>query len=528
MKKKVFLFLIGSLPYFSVKSQESSRLLDNMIREDSTAITALALYPDGIRKNILESCTYPEILVRMESLQKNTSESFRKMLEGYPKEEQQKVWDISRYPGLISKITEGGKKNSEELNKIASDFPQEIRETAVAYGVNHYDLLVKANSLNTSSEQAFESLVFDYPEAVKNSLGELLKHPEIIKILTSDMKMSVLVGDIYKKQPQLIQHKLDSISAGHARQNAKDLEDWKNGLEKNPEAKAEMENASKEFAKEQGYKDNEIGAVNEHAVVNYVIHPYPYWFGYPWWYDYPYWYPYPYWYDWGFYYGPAGIIYIGFPSPFFTHWYFHHPHHHYHYNHFSDYCLGHYYGHRKSVAGFNREVSGWVKAKEQEVPRNFFANDSKRPDRIKELGKLEVDYNNAIKDNPGKKITHNDFLNSNPSAYPNISPVLTESKPKETKPVFEKPKEVPVYNARPRPRPTIIEPRTFPPAQSRPRPVPIQPQALPKSKPQPQPQPRPTIGPRKSVTRDASSELKDDFGKMNEALDYHRSNWDNE
>jgi hypothetical protein len=312
------------------------QLLNSLIEEDSAAITALALYPADVRKNILEACTYPEALVRIEALQKNTRASFREMLENYSKEEQQKIWDLSRYPGLIARLTEGGKKSKEEIEKISSDYPEEIRETAVQYGRDYYEILIKVHALNIDSDKAFEGVIREYPEQAKTSLRELMKRPETIDILTSDMKMSVLVGDIYKKRPQLVQKKLDSISAEHASQNAKAQEDWKAGLEKNPETKKEMEEASKEFVKAQGYDNDDLTVTNETVVVNHVIYPYPYWYGYPWWYDYPYWYPYPYWYDLGYYWGLGGIVYIGLPSAYFTYWFFYHPHHHYHYNHFSD------------------------------------------------------------------------------------------------------------------------------------------------------------------------------------------------
>jgi hypothetical protein len=524
MKTKIKLLCLFLIQCFGLRAQDAPQLINNLLLDDSAAVTALALYPENTRKNILEACSYPESLVRIEALQKSTGESFRKELEAYSKEEQQKIWDLSRYPELIVRLGQEKKQSGEEVEKIVSEYPEEIRETAIDYGTNHHDVLVKVNILNKNSEQAFESLIKEYPEKTRTSLRELIKYPEIINILTSDMKMSVLVGDIYKKQPLLIEQKLDSISTDHARKNAKDLEEWKSGLEKNPQAKKEMEEASREFAKDQGYKEEDLSVRNETVIVNYVVHPYPYWVGYPWWYDYPYWYPYPYWYDLGYYWAPQGIVYIGFPSPYFTHWYFHHPHHHYHYNHFSDYCVGYYYGHHKSVTGFNSEVSGWVKSKETTVPRNFFANDAKRPDRIKELGQFEIDYEKSVKDNPVKNITRDDFLKNNVTAYPNISPVLAEPKPKETpSAIYEKPKPISVYQEQPRPRPIIKTPQEFKPA----------PQPLPRPKPMPmQPKPRP-IPQQKSNTPIRSpigeSNLpKDDFSKMNEAEFYHRSKWNGE
>ncbi len=518
ISKNYYLVFFFSAFFFSARSQESAGLLNHLIREDSAAVTALALYPEGIRKNILEACTYPEALVRMEALQKSTSESFKNELAGYSKEEQQKVWDLARYPDLVAKLSEGEKKSKEEVEKIVLDYPAEIRETAADLGQNHYELLGKVNSLNKNSENAFQTLIQNYPVQIRSSLQALLSYPEVINILTSGMKMTVLVGDIYKKQPQLVEHKLDSISTEHAQQNAKDLEEWQSGLEKNPEAKKEMEQAANEFTKEQGYKEDDLMR-NETVVVNYVIHPYPYWYGYPWWYNYPYWYPYPYWYDLGYYWSPQGIVYTGFPSPYFTYWYFHHHSHHYHYNHFSDYCVGYYYGHHRSVTGFHREVSNWVKENEPNLPRDFFANDGSRPGRIKEFGKFEIEYDKAVKENPGKTISRDDFLQENASVYPSITPKFSEPKVVKEKPTNVKPKQPSIYQSQPKSRPIIKTPR---------EPKPVQPPITPKQKPlQPKPQPvpnQPKSYPKKSP-RSEMNTTKDDFARMNEAQDFHRSEW---
>ncbi|MFI5204591.1 MAG: hypothetical protein ACHQF2_08865, partial [Flavobacteriales bacterium] len=310
----VVISVILLIPSGLVKAQETTQLLNNLIKEDSVAVTALALYPQNLRTQMLEACLYPESLVRIESLQKNTAENFKNILTSYSKDEQQKIWDLVRYPGLVLKISTGEKKTTAQLETIAAEYPSEMRETILHCGQQHYDLVVRIHSLLMSNEKAFETIIKEYPEKTKIALRELVKYPEAVNILTTNMRMSVLAGDIYKKQPLLIQHKLDSISTEHAQQNARDLEEWKTGLEKNPEAKKEMEASAREFAKEQGYNDEDMQVDNVTIVVNYVCQPYPYWFGYPWWYNYPYWYPYPYWYDWGFYYGPYGIVYFGYPS----------------------------------------------------------------------------------------------------------------------------------------------------------------------------------------------------------------------
>jgi hypothetical protein len=255
---------------------------------------------------------------------------------------------------------------------------------------------------------------------------------------------------MYKSNPQQLTHMLDSINVEHNKQSAKDLEDWKNGLEKNPAAKQEMENAAKEFTAEKQddyytddvYKTGPSSAKTNPQVytsppnVNIVVQPYPYWFGYPWWYDYPYWYPYPYWYNCGFYWSPGGIVYMGFPSPYFMHWYFFHPYHHYYYSNFSDYCVGYHYQHygpRHQQTGFNSEIHRWTRANEANLPKGYFNPDPQRSGRIKELGKFEMDYHNSTKGVFGRNISRPEFLQNNSNFYPHLNPVMAQ--PRFNKPI---------------------------------------------------------------------------------------------
>src|SRR6185312_549349 len=106
--KKIFLFL---LLFSSVilLSQNTPKLNTDFNSDDSTALLTIAAYPDSVRIKALQACQKPEILVKTEALQKNTSQSFRNLVSNYSKDEQQKLWDLSRQPGLINQIAVGEK-----------------------------------------------------------------------------------------------------------------------------------------------------------------------------------------------------------------------------------------------------------------------------------------------------------------------------------------------------------------------------------------------------------------------------------
>ncbi len=441
MKKLFLLFaLFGSV---TSNSQVNQKLNKDFNQDDSSALVTVASYPDSLRTNILLACQKPNFLVQTEALQKNTSQSFRDLMDNYSKDEQAKFWNLTRYPALINEISTGEKKSKEELEIIASHYPKEIRSLAVEYGHKHYKVLTDINNITKNSNSEFEKIISDYPEQTKNSFRTLINHPDVINTLSSNMHLSVILGNMYSSDPETTLQMLSSVKADHDTQSAKEAEDWKNGLEKDPDAKKEMEDASKEFIKDKDpdyavddvYSDPSVSGTNPQVYtntpnVNYPVQPYPYWFGYPSWYGYPYWYPYPYWYNTGFYFGPGGgIVYMGLPSPFFMHWYFFHPNHHYYYSHFSNYCVGYNYAHygpRFQRSGFNNEIHQWTRANEANLPKGYFNNDANRQSRIKELGKFEMDYHNNTTGIFGKNISRPEFLKNNSQYYQHLSPAINQ------------------------------------------------------------------------------------------------------
>lgn len=439
------------------QGQVAARLDKNFSSDDSTALVTLAALPENVRPAVLEACQNPEVLIKAEALQKSTSQSFRELTDDYTKAEQKRLWDLARYPGLVNEMVSGGKKSKDELETISKKYPEEIRPTIRSYGRKHYEVLERINTLFLNSQSAFNKILASYPENTRQAYQKLTERPDVLHTLANNMHLAVTLGEMYRSNSQNTKLMLDSISAEHVKQNAKDLEEWKKGLESNPQARQELEQVAREFSAENEVKADEedvddvykspgdkddadkpvVKQENQAPVINnYYMQPYPYWFGYPWWYDYPFWYPYPHWYHAGFYWGPGGMVFFGYPSPFFMHWYLYHPYHHYYYSHFTDYCIGFHhrnYGPRASRTGFNREIREWKRTNEAHLPKGYFNADPQRPQRIKELGKFEMDYHNSTKGVFGKNISRPEFLKNNPVHYPNISPVLKQ--PQINKPV---------------------------------------------------------------------------------------------
>jgi hypothetical protein len=388
-------------------------------------------------------------------------------------------------------------KYAEEYGHIASGYPEDVRADIGKCATENRSTLVSIVSLNKSTDSSFKSIITGYPAQTQVAFRTIVNYPELVELLGGSMRMAVKAGDLEKQFPEKLHHQLDSLNIELARQKTKEIEDWKNGLEKDPVAKNEFIKATKDYEEEHDvYAQNTI--VNQTVIVNYVCSPYPYWYGYPWWYTHSYWYPYPYWYACGYYYSPSGIIFIGYPTPYYTSWYFYHYHHHYHYCHFSDYYVGHYYGHRRTPSSSDRVVEQWIREEQPRVSPAFFADNAARPDRLQELGRAEIDRAEHNAKNPGKVISRDEFVKSNPQKYPNLAvsqlgnvpdaprkdPVPVPDKP--IPPVQKKPdvvpqKPQPKYPQPQQQKPPVIKPAPKSPPSPAPKPAPIPQQ--PKSKP---------------------------------------------
>lgn len=471
--------------------------LGELLKEDSAATYAIAAYPDTIRKAVLTICKYPNGILNMEELQKTTQQNFRDLLAPLAKEEQERIWNITRYEGLAERIVKANYKYAEEYGTIASDYPEDVRTDIGKCGTENRSTLISIVSLNRSTDSSFNSIILNYPAESQIAFRSVLNYPELIELLGSSMRMAVKAGDLGKQFPGKLNHQLDSLNIELARQKTKETEDWKNGLDNDPVAKNEFIKATKDYENDHHvYAENTI--VNETIIVNYVCTPYSYWYGYPWWYNHSYWYPYPYWYACGYYYGPYGIIFIGYPTPYYTSWYFYHYPHHYHYCHFSDHYINHYYGHRRTPSSSDRVVGNWINEEQPRVSPAFFANNATRADRLKELGRSEIDRADYNTKNPGTAMSRDAFIKSNPSTYPNLSSSNSQRNnvppppTKEKEPVRNIP--VPPVQKTPdvtpqKPRPQLPQPKQTPPPPVV-RPVPKSPPSQ-SPKPVPKPQPKP-------------------------------------
>ena len=273
-----------------------------------------------------------------------------------------------------------------------NDYPADIHDVALKYGRDDYDLLQKVNDLQNNTNQQFNDIISSYPPDVQKVFNDMLQLPEVMTLLNDHLSLSVRVGDHYKRNPQWVMHKSDSTAAAEAAINAAQLQDWKQSLQQDSGTQSELESAANEYATDNGYSQSQVDQpMDSSQVTDASVYPYSYWFGYPTWYPYSYWYPYPYWYDWGFYYGPYGnIVVFGFPSFYFTNWYFCYPRHWNRYPHLGSAYIHHYYGpHQYRLNTLSRQVvHNWVHANRNYLPADFIKSDASRVSAMRQYGLL--------------------------------------------------------------------------------------------------------------------------------------------
>lgn len=473
----------------SAQAQEDKALLGELVEAEEAAVNALVLYPEETRVAILETSLYPEALIKLEHIQSQTKERFQELLEPYSQPTQEVIWDLTRYPDLIDKLVEQRPKTSKDWQALLTDYPDIIHQRAKTAYQDYLPELKIIDALNTEASLAFETLLVEYPTTTQEALRHLLPLPEVLSILTENIRLTVLVGALYRREPDWLLMQVDSLNLVVARQNVQELEDWKASLEEDPTAMKELTASAESFGEEYSYDDDYYDYTTQddlyyqdrragRVMHDYYFYHFPYWFGYPEWYYYPRWRLYPSWYDWGFYWGAnRNIVVIGLPSFYFTHWYFHSPRHHYRWSHLSAHFTRHYSAHPRNGSSITTGIRVWQHQNREVVSREWLQDDGALSNRFREYGKFESDRVKYNRTHPQRVVSQRQFIEKNSRRYPTITKEITRREAANTTivrpPKGEKTKpSVPLQTKPRKVDRTKSTAKVRPPIQKTPRPTP--------------------------------------------------------
>lgn len=388
----------------------AQELVDSLSQDDGKIISSIAPYAADMRAAILDVSQYPQALVKLERTQARTSQSFLDLIANYPREEQKKFYQVARFPDLTNQLVSETKKNPDEVKLLLKDYPEIVQQQILGIYKDHYEDLVKINSIYQSSQTTLKKITAKYPELVQDDFKKVIGSPDVMSLLTHNIDLTVSLGEAYRNDPSGVTEQLDNLNKQLTEQNATDLADYKAAIEKDPKLQAEMKKAADEFA--QQYDQGNTSPTD--AGNNYYdSYPYSYWYGYPYWYSSPMWYPTPFYYQTGFYYGPGGgLVIAGLPSLFYANWFFGFGYSRYPglYNHYNTY----YNLHRTDIVnrnvyrGFNNAV------------RNHFSRvdgasgDSRQGGGQRSMNGRQHQYRSI---NPSRFNNHLNQMNMNPPNF---------------------------------------------------------------------------------------------------------------
>lgn len=306
-------------------------LLQSMMEERQQVVESVVMYPEQTRNAIFNAATYPDAIIRVGNLQNHTRKNFESLIAEYDQENQQKLYELSRYPGLVAGIAEDGFQMSD-----LEGYPEEIHGVASEYGAgDKVDTLEALHRLNQESEAAFHATLVPFPADIQQSLGELVSQPQVLETLLENIDLTTALGDAYSENPDAVEARAAELHDRAVLEKEQSSLNWAASFGDDPVVLEEMEVLASQYQQEDD-RPEYVYTGPQTVTVNYVYHPYSYWYGYPRWYRHAHWHHYPTWYHTGFYVSSNGtVVIIDAPSYAYTTWYYDEYYYHPHYRHLS-------------------------------------------------------------------------------------------------------------------------------------------------------------------------------------------------
>jgi hypothetical protein len=242
---------------------------------DATTWESISALDIETRQAALLAAAHPSLLVRVDRLQQQSSERFRRLLASRSKVQQVAAWELSRYHGLASRMLEAD--SSPALHEVVANFPQEIRGTALSLRSDR-QLVESMARLNRATDIAFAALLAAEPEPVRSAFQHLVRIPDAMQILTADLSATVILAKAYDTDPEAVIGQLNLLrdEAAWAEVEAGD-------------GGSAVPFADVAAAYRARYTYEPPAATRNVHVTRYYTAPQPYWYGFPLWYRGPRW-----------------------------------------------------------------------------------------------------------------------------------------------------------------------------------------------------------------------------------------------
>lgn len=315
-------------------SEKADRLREGLVDEELDALTTLALADEGMRDAILDASLHPEVLGSIGAIQDRSSEAFRARLEGEERATQQDVWELARYPELVDALVLGGRPSRSALDEVVSDYPERIQEIARGLAEYHFEVLNDIAAIREEAERETAQTLKRLPLATQGSFESLIERPDLLSAMLDEPEVVERLGNLVRDDAWNARSVFDREHELASATRERELEQWRESIENDPEAQEQLRESAREFAEDEGYEAPEVYAsetrdTHRHHHHHDYHHPYPWWFGTPHWRVGTHWYPHH--THWGFHVSLGGGIAIhSIPSPIFSYWHYKRPRHYGH------------------------------------------------------------------------------------------------------------------------------------------------------------------------------------------------------
>jgi hypothetical protein len=317
----------------SAKLSPGVSLEDALSESERDALGTLALAGENMRDAILEVSLHPQSVERIASISRDTSDQFRERMKAIPRSKQKDMWELVRYPELIDELVQGGRPARGAVVGIVSPYPESIRKVATRIVDRDFNLLNDIAHLHSDAERETAKLIASLPLSAQANFQALIERPDLMSALADHPGLLDELGTQYREAPLETRDAFNRYHEEETLRNEQEIAQWREAIEDDPEARAELIQSAEAFAEEEGYDSpREVERIVERTEVHHYSHPYPYWFGPPHWRASYHWYPHR--SHWGFNFDTGGsFIVFGLPSAYYSSWHYRHPQRRHHYGH---------------------------------------------------------------------------------------------------------------------------------------------------------------------------------------------------
>ncbi|MFM7774226.1 MAG: hypothetical protein ACKO9V_05160 [Candidatus Kapaibacterium sp.] len=367
-----------------VHAQDNRELMRSVMRDDSEYVDVLAMADDDVQTAWLVASSAGEAVARLSTVQGQSQGRFTALAQGYTRETQADMWNVSRYTAVVERLS-GAPVSDAELDALVAGLPGDVQQSVRRLLRESPSVFAKMNDIRWEFERGYEEVVRSYPDSVRRAFTTLRTSPEVLSLMNDNMRSTVLMGDLYKRDARTLRDALKERNRELLARKAGDVREWQNKLDADADARKELQQSAAEFAQEEGRGESDMVAITPPAPVRVVS--YAYWTGFPWWYASPIWYPYPLWYHTGYAVVGGRWVWCGTPSWYFLRWHFRHHRHISSFPHLTNIFLDFWlFGPPRFNPWCRWETRYWYRFHQPRFAPDFRSDRSRRIERLRSFG----------------------------------------------------------------------------------------------------------------------------------------------